>query len=398
MELNRERVKGKSLMENSPRRPASRRVAGDLAVLLAFSFFLFSSPSAYAASGSGTEGAAFLDIPVGGAPAALGSAYTALSNDAYAATYNPAGLGFLESTQFSGQHLSYLDTLHYEYLSFAVPIPRDSSCGSLDQCPGSALGGSVQYLGSGGITGRDGSGAPTGDFSSFYASYNLSYGHSFNEQLSLGLTGKMIQAKLDDVSAAAYAADLGAMYIVQPKLTLAMTVTNIGSKLKFLSEGDPLPLAVHLGAAYKPSSHWMITSEAVYPQTGLASFHIGGQWRPLDMLSLRAGYRTDTVKELSVLAGYSAGLGVEVWGQELAYAWLPYGDLGSTHYISLLMKFGEAERSKRNLIQYQHIKKHRTVKDTQAEEIAPDYQQLMELVNDTESHLARQRGGGRENQ
>ena len=37
---------------------------------------------------SGSEGAAFLDIPVGAGPAALGASYTALANDAYAATWN----------------------------------------------------------------------------------------------------------------------------------------------------------------------------------------------------------------------------------------------------------------------------------------------------------------------
>src|SRR5258708_31339182 len=73
---------------------------------------------------SGTEGAAFLDIPVGAAPAAMGAAYSALASDAYAPTWNPGGLGLLESTQLSGQHVSYLDTLHYEYFSIAVPLPR----------------------------------------------------------------------------------------------------------------------------------------------------------------------------------------------------------------------------------------------------------------------------------
>src|SRR6266480_1802799 len=91
------------------------------AVLLCISLVTFTS-SLPALASSGTEGAAFLDIPVGGGPAALGAAYTALANDAYAPTYNPGGLGFLDSTQFSGQHLSYLDTLNYEYLSFAHPL------------------------------------------------------------------------------------------------------------------------------------------------------------------------------------------------------------------------------------------------------------------------------------
>jgi hypothetical protein len=349
---------------------------------------------------SGEEGASFLDIPVGAGPAAMGGAYTSLANDAYAATYNPGGLGFLESTQFSGQHLSYLESIHYEYLSFAVPL-KGANCASGSDCPGSAIGGSVQYLGSGDIQGMDQTGAPTGEFSSYYAAYNLSYGRSLSEKLSLGLTGKMINAKLDDVSANAFAADLGAMYKVQGNLMLAASLTNVGSKLKFLSEGDSLPMAFHVGGSWRPSAQWMVTSEVVYPKTGLASFHIGGEWRPLEMLALRTGYRTDTVKELSALAGYSLGLGLNVWGQELGYAWLPYGDLGNTHYISLLMKFGEVEKSKRNLIQYQHIKKHKTAKDRSGsgsrgrdreEEMAPDYQQLMELLNDNEQRVVQ---GGR---
>src|SRR6266850_89122 len=91
--------------------------------------------TSFCLASSGTEGAAFLDIPVGGGPAAMGTAYTALANDAYAATYNPGGLGFLDSTQFSGQHLSYIDTLHYEYLSFAVPLQRSKSCSSPSDLP-----------------------------------------------------------------------------------------------------------------------------------------------------------------------------------------------------------------------------------------------------------------------
>ena len=43
-------------------------------------------------------------------------------------SYNPAGLGFLNSTQISRQHLAYLDSIHYEYLSFGVPLPRSRDC------------------------------------------------------------------------------------------------------------------------------------------------------------------------------------------------------------------------------------------------------------------------------
>src|SRR3954462_3367580 len=89
---------------------------------------------------SGQEGAAFLDIPVGAGPAALGSAYSALANDAYAPVWNPAGLGFLKSTQLAGMHQPYLETSSFEFLSFVHPFS-----------PGHAFGVSAQYYRPGNI-------------------------------------------------------------------------------------------------------------------------------------------------------------------------------------------------------------------------------------------------------
>src|ERR1700688_4076220 len=102
-------------------------------------FFMF-NPQVLASSG--TEGASFLDIPVGAGPAALGSAYSAMASDAYAPAWNPGGLGLIDSNQFAAQHLSYLDTLHYEFASFVHPLGK-----------GRALGASIQYLGTGDISG-----------------------------------------------------------------------------------------------------------------------------------------------------------------------------------------------------------------------------------------------------
>jgi hypothetical protein len=302
-------------------------------------------------AGVGTEGASFLDIPVGAGPAAMGSAYSALASNAYAPTWNPGGLGFVDSTQFAAQHLDYISPNHDEYLSFVQPLK-----------PGHSLGASMQYWGSGDIPGTDLAGNPTGNFSSHYASYNLAYGQTLTDKLSLGVTGKWINAQIADVSANAYAADLGAIYKVGNNLTLATVLTNLGSKLTFLSEGDSLPLALHLGAAYQPNSQWAVSTEGVYEQSGLASGRVGLEWRPIQMIALRTGYRSDTLKGLSALAGLSTGVGLNMWGQELAYAWVPMGDLGNTQYFSLLMRFGDKVSERNNLIQYQSIKTHRTVR------------------------------------
>src|ERR1700744_3018731 len=88
----------------------------------------------------GTTGASFLDIPVGAGPAALGSAYTALATDAYAPVYNPAGLGWLTGTEVAAQHLSYLESIHYEHLSIVHPFA--SSDGAVKR----GIGFSAQYL------------------------------------------------------------------------------------------------------------------------------------------------------------------------------------------------------------------------------------------------------------
>src|SRR4029077_13814885 len=108
------------------------------------------SQTGFVWASAGTEGASFLDIPVGAGPAALGSAYTALATNAYAPVWNPAGLGMLSGNEASGQHLSYLDSMHYEFLSYVHPLDtlRDSGTHR-------GIGVSVQYLGSGDIAGTD---------------------------------------------------------------------------------------------------------------------------------------------------------------------------------------------------------------------------------------------------
>lgn len=332
-------------------------------------------------AGSGSEAASFLDIPVGAGPAAMGAAYSALADDAYAPVYNPGGLGFVDSTQISGQHLSYLDSIYYESLSFVHPAGQ-----------GGALGLSAQYLGSGSISGTDINGNPIGSYSTTFGAYSLAYGHQLGDRLSIGLTGKVIDAKIADVGAQAYAADIGSFYKVTDKLNLAVVATNMGTKLNFIDAPGTLPEALKVGGAYQPSLHWKMSVEGEFEGSGVNSGHVGLEWKPLEMIAIRAGYQTDTTKELGAMAGVSTGIGVDLWGQELAYAWVPYGDLGNTQYFSLLIRFGQKDQEKRNLIQYQSIKQHRTVQgDSAIEPSDPDYQQLMQLLSDQDREVYSRR-------
>lgn len=292
----------------------------------------------YGVAASGTEAASFLDIPIGGRPAALGASYSALATDAYAPVWNPAGLGRLESTQLAGMHLSYLETIHYEFASFVHPLAS-----------GRSLGVSVQYFSPGDIPSTNVNGNSLGTFSGHYGAYSLAYGQRLGEKMSLGLTGKMIDAKISDVSANAFAFDAGTLYQATDRLRLAAVVANVGTKLKFIDQGDSLPSTLRLGGAYAPLHNLTLTAEGAYAFAGLASAHVGAEFRPNSFVALRAGYRSDTVKSLSAVAGVTTGIGLHLWGQEFDYAWVPLGDLGSTQYFSLVLRFGASKETTKNL-------------------------------------------------
>lgn len=288
---------------------------------------------------AGTEGASFLDIPVGGAPAAFGSAYTAHANDAYAPVWNPAGLGFLDVPQIAGMHLNYLESLRYEFASAALPFGKDTHTpGPLRGNP-KGLAVSAQYLGSGDIDQRDENGNQTGTFTTTFAAYALAYGQQVSKKWSLGITGKLITEKISDVSAKAYATDLGVMYKPTDRLSIGSVVANVGSRLKFVNDSDPLPLAFRLGVLYRIRSYLDASVEGVYRQNAITSGHVGLEWKYGHILSLRGGYNTSHTKELSAASGLSGGVGIFLYGQEFAYAFVPFGDLGSTQYFSLVLRF-----------------------------------------------------------
>jgi hypothetical protein len=277
---------------------------------------LLSSPCL---GGPGTEAAGFLDIPIGGRPAALGGAYSALAYDAYAPAWNPAGLGFLPSTQFATTHLSYLDGISYEYLSLVDPVWKRHGFGA-----------SVQYYHTGVMHGMDDAGAPTIDFTSYYAAYTLAYGHAFNDKLSLGAAGKLITARISDASARSVALDLGSLYRFNERWSAAAVLAQLGGGLSFSGTGDPLPSAFRLGGAYRPRRELSLSVEGAAPFHSGPTFHAGGEWIVQDLLALRLGYGTQS--------------GLSALGQEFDYAWVPFGELGSTHYFSLVLRFGASPR------------------------------------------------------
>ncbi|MCE5270470.1 PorV/PorQ family protein [bacterium] len=74
------------------------------------------------ASFAGVRAAEFLTIPVGARGIAMGSAYSAVTDDIASIWWNPAGLGFLEHREMMLTLVDYTMDLVYSYGAFAAPV------------------------------------------------------------------------------------------------------------------------------------------------------------------------------------------------------------------------------------------------------------------------------------
>ena len=68
----------------------------------------------FSGNDAGKAGAQFLKIGVGARAIGMGEAYGAVSNDANAVYWNPAGLNQLESKEVSFMHAVWLEAINYE--------------------------------------------------------------------------------------------------------------------------------------------------------------------------------------------------------------------------------------------------------------------------------------------
>lgn len=307
----------------------SRKLNGFCRATLSLLVLILAAP---ARAGSGTEAASFLQIPVGGRPAAMGGAYTALAADAYAPVWNPGGLAFVGRTELATMHLNYLQSMSYEFASVARGFPG-----------GNGFGLSAQYFRPGGISGADATGQPLSDFQGHYAAYSFGYGRALTNKLGAGLSAKILDANIGGVRGSGYALDAGTLYRWDERLTVGAALANLGSKMKFLSETDKLPANFRAGATY-----WARPETLAFSLDGVASKETTGaragvELKLLKMLALRAGMDTTLAaqRENALFGGLTMGMGLELAGQQFDYAWVPRGDLGSTNYFSLVFRFGQ---------------------------------------------------------
>jgi hypothetical protein len=297
-----------------------------------------------AALGTGQAGAQFLKLGASARAGGMGDAFTAVSDDAFAVHYNPAGLVKLEKTQIGGGHTSLFQKVTYQ--SFALGLPfADRE----DNYVHDALGLGVLYLGVGDIERRTGDSTdPVGTFGASDSAYVFSYAHSFSDRASAGASLKYVTEAIDSYRGNAVAGDVGLLYrIADPKdaTVVGLAVKNAGNKIGYVaSQKDPLPLTVSAGATFNPIPKKLLLSlEAGKANDADVHGALGVEGRKSigenAAAALRFGYNSSRRELGSAMSGVSAGAGLSFPKGDFDLAWIPFGPLGDSFRFSVLIKF-----------------------------------------------------------
>lgn len=304
---------------------SARTTEGIMKRILAAGFMLGMAGTTLAGGNGGSAGA-FLTLPAGARSAALAEGGMALAVDAHALFLNPAAMAALKSAGVVGTHGAYIDSSFIDQIAYVRPLSDG------------AWGAGLQYFSAGSVDETDLAGSTVGSFTPSDLALTGGYARTLGS-VRVGGSLKYVRSTLVD-SASALSLDLGveSRPLVKDRLKLALAAQNLIGSLKYDQESSDLPMAIKAGAAYAVKGNWDAVLDVSFPKDEDAYASLATEYR-LKMadpwgLALRGGYNTRT-SDVDGFTGFSMGLGVTHNRLNVDYAFLPFGDVGTTHWITL---------------------------------------------------------------
>ena len=282
---------------------------------------------------AGGAGAAFNDIGVGARPLGMGGAFVALADDANAASYNVAGLGYIDAAHFSMTTAQrFKGLVNYNHIGGVLPL---GSVGS--------FGASI------GILGED---------SEVYKEQTIaiSYAKTISQKVALGLNLKSFSTRFDEsnesvsahlknnsqffahTSAVDFTFDLGMMASPVTGLTVGLSAENLFPADVSISKvgQDLVPRNIRVGLAYRLGTIAATTKQEALREvlkSGIGLFeivfrdgarhsHIGAELWLNKMIAVRTGYslRGGVNRATGIALGSSVKLPVAALRLQLDYA------------------------------------------------------------------------------
>lgn len=313
----------------------------------------------------GTTAAEFLQIGVGSRATGMGGAFVAVSDDASALYWNPAGIASVEKYEIITTHSEWISGLDFNYIGAVFNFKKIGNVGlalTMLSVP-EMLVRTEEF--------QDGNGET---FDAADLAFGITYGSNVGDRFSVGGTLKFIQQRIWHTKANAIAIDLGTKFKTDflGGMIIGATIYNFGSDMKMegrdlrtfvdpdpISEGNndripvnfetdswSLPLNFQFGIAFEPLKTQMhnvlIAIDALHPSSNYESINVGGEYSFQKRVFLRGGYEALFLKEVE--SGLNAGFGVHQKLSngllaKLSYGYKSMGRLGNVHSLSLEMGF-----------------------------------------------------------
>lgn len=291
-------------------------------------------------AGAGSTSGSVLNQGVDARGIAMGEAQTASSSGAGSLYWNPAALASLGAYSMTFMKSSFPSEVDYNSFVLGSRVSKTW-----------ALGFGFQSLQWGSIPQTDRTATKTGSVNPRETAYSFGVAKRF-PWLSLGASAKSINIALES-HAEGFAWDAGILTapIWNKHITAGFATVNNG-EISFRENKTELSAANKFGVAWK-SDQWMASFDWVSPKAEDPYWAMGGEYRvPIikDVdASVRGGYNAKSSSDLGGSAGLSTGAGIDYKGLAVDYAFLPMGDLGASHRLSLSYSneefFGESFRS-----------------------------------------------------
>lgn len=194
-------------------------------------------------TGEAGGAAAYLKTGTGSRALAMGSAFTAISNDATATYWNPAGVAGLAKNQVALIYTQMSLDRSYNFVNFVTPKKILFFDG---------LGVSVIQSGVNDIKGYNDKNYPTDTFKETNFAGLISVSKKVDDEISIGGNLKVLSSSLDDSSAIGGGLDISALIKASDKLSIGIMMQDIYTALKWQDSesAEKVTFVVKAGLAY----------------------------------------------------------------------------------------------------------------------------------------------------
>ncbi|MFH1843899.1 MAG: PorV/PorQ family protein [bacterium] len=298
-----------------------------LAILTIIMLILPSAAGAVGFAKVGTFGGQFLQIGVSARATGMGSAFTAVADDASSVFWNPGGLVNVVGNEFHLSHVQWpADTnlstaiLAFNPRAFPGTIALSARSFWLDPMP-------VRTA-----YNPEGNGQ---QFDAGSTSFGFTYSRFFTDKFSAGGTLNYIHLGLGEQSVNSASFDFGIMYRIGIRgLKLGMVIQHLGGKVTFDELPAKLPTTFKVGASFKAiqmdRQSLLVSAEFQHPADNLERANVGLEYNLNNLMHARLGYNLEY--DTDALA---FGFGVALSTGKTSKATVDYSavDMGPLQYV-----------------------------------------------------------------